>query len=113
MARYIDADALINNILTEYGIDPKYCASQDVDGIKAYTDSLILERINAQPTADVAEVKHGKWVGTEFDGYADGNPVYYEWECSVCGCIFEDDEPTYRYCPHCGAKMEVPDEEPT
>ncbi len=52
------------------------------------------------------ERKTGYFIGTEFDGYADGSPVYYEWECSECGCVFEDDEPTYNYCPNCGAKME-------
>lgn len=52
------------------------------------------------------ERKIGQWVGTEFDGYADGNPVYYEWKCSNCGCIFEDEEPMYNFCPNCGARME-------
>lgn len=52
------------------------------------------------------KVKHGRFIGTEYDGYADGNPVYYEWKCSACGCVFEDDEPTYHYCPNCGARME-------
>lgn len=51
------------------------------------------------------EQRTGYFIGTEFDGYADGSPVYYEWECSECGCVFEDDEPTYNYCPNCGAKM--------
>ena len=55
---------------------------------------------SAQP-----ERKTGHFIGTEFDGYADGSPVYYEWECSECGCVFEDDEPTYNYCPNCGADM--------
>lgn len=52
-----------------------------------------------------AERKRGRFVGTEFDGYADGNPVFYEWECSECRCVFEEDEPTYNYCPNCGAYM--------
>jgi len=52
------------------------------------------------------EQRTGYFIGTEFDGYADGSPVYYEWKCSECGCVFEDDEPTYNYCPNCGAKME-------
>ena len=56
------------------------------------------------PTAQ-PEQRTGYFIGTEFDGYADGSPVYYEWECSECGCVFEDDEPTYNYCPNCGAKM--------
>lgn len=51
------------------------------------------------------ERKKGEWIGTEFDGYADGNPVYYAWKCSACGCVIEDDEPTWNFCPYCGADM--------
>jgi len=51
------------------------------------------------------ERKTGEWIGTEYDGYADGNPVYYEWKCSACGCVIEDDEPTWNFCPNCGADM--------
>ena len=58
------------------------------------------------PTIEAEPVRHGKFIGTEYDGYADGNPVYYEWKCSECGCVFEEDEPTYRYCPNCGARMD-------
>lgn len=64
------------------------------------------EVIEEAPAADVEPVRHGHYIGTEFDGYADGNPVYYEWKCSECDCVFEDDEPKYRYCPNCGAKMD-------
>ena len=56
------------------------------------------------PTADVKPVVRGEWIGT-FDGYADGNPVYDEWQCSVCGCVVEDDEPRWNFCPNCGADM--------
>ena len=48
----------------------------------------------------------GRYIGTEYDGYADGCPVYYEWKCSVCGCTFEDEEPNYNFCPNCGARMD-------
>ena len=58
------------------------------------------------PTVDAVPVRHGKFIGTEYDGYADGYPVYYEWKCSECGCIFEDNEPTYKFCPNCGARMD-------
>jgi len=60
--------------------------------------------IEELPSAE--PVRHGKFIGTEYDGYADGNPVYYEWKCSECGCVFEEDEPTYRYCPNCGTRMD-------
>ena len=59
------------------------------------------------PTVDAMPVRHGKYIGTEFDGYADGCPVYYEWKCSECGCVFEEEEPTYNYCPNCGAMMDA------
>ena len=89
MTKYINADALKIQIACVYGSNPKY-----------------LRWLNDAPAADVIPVRHGKFIGTEYDGYADGNPVYYEWKCSECGCIFEDDEPTYNYCPHCGARMD-------
>lgn len=47
----------------------------------------------------------GRWEGVDYDGYADGCPVYYTWQCSACGCVVEDEEPTWNYCPNCGADM--------
>ena len=93
MPKYIDADELI----------------RAVDGNRFVTDSVtsyVRSTVRNIPAADVEPVRHGRYIGTEFDGYADGNPVYYEWKCSECDCVFEDDEPKYRYCPHCGAKMD-------
>jgi len=58
------------------------------------------------PTADVVEVKHGKWIKTE---------GRYSWHCSLCKV---DDQFAYcwnrekgdydfqdNYCPSCGARM--------
>ena len=59
--RLIDADALINDILTDYGCDPKYIADETIDGLKPYTDQLILERIGLQPTVPAAP----RWVRCE------------------------------------------------
>ena len=66
MARYIDADALINEIMTEWGGDPKYFESDDDPSvvISAYGDVWTLERISKALTADVVEVvrcKDCKW----------------------------------------------------
>jgi rubrerythrin len=53
-------------------------------------------------------VKHGRWIPLEYDGYADGNPVYDLWECSECQEEHSGDEDTLTpYCPNCGAKMEA------
>ena len=60
--------------------------------------------INYLPTADVAEVKHGKWVEPHWR-----NSVSCA-NCSICGAEayhydFHGVQKTYRYCPNCGAKM--------
>lgn len=55
------------------------------------------------PAADVKPVRHGRWINKK-GGF---------WEvaqCSVCGspCITAGIPP--RYCPNCGAKMDLEDE---
>ena len=65
---------------------------------------LCEEAVRNQPPAQPQRMR-GRYIGTEYDGYADGCPVYYEWKCSVCGCTFEDEEPNYNFCPNCGADM--------
>ena len=87
--RYIDADELLKE------------ASKD--GAYGYVSA---EQIVDFPTADVAVIKHGRWIK---------NDGRYGWHCSVCG---EDDlyafawnsdtgenELQDHYCPNCGAKM--------
>lgn len=64
--------------------------------------------INYLPTADVAEVKHGKWVEPHWR-----NSVSCA-NCSICGAEayhydFHGVQKTYRYCPNCGAKMDLED----
>lgn len=57
--------------------------------------------------ADIINVRHGKWIGIESDGFADGHFIYYLWECSECHTQhYIDDDQLYSYCPDCGAKME-------
>ena len=76
MPRYIDADIAHEMLLRGYEI-------KDV------------------PTADVQEVRHGKWKTCgEFDDFA---------KCSCCSYqdtayhVFCND---FKYCPMCGAKMD-------
>lgn len=55
----------------------------------------------------IVEVVHGRWIPLEYDGYADGNPVWDLWECSECREEHSGDEDTLTpYCPNCGAKMD-------
>lgn len=97
MRRYINADLTDTEILNL------------VQEETADADTFITVRrvLNKLPTADVAPVVHASWVGTDFDGYADGYPVYNVFECSNCKEEHYGEEDTLtEYCPHCGAKMD-------
>ena len=93
MSRYIDADRLYKDITRS--ID--YCED-------------ILEIVERQPAAEVAEVKHGRWEWKEDLKAEDENGwVISEqgYVCSECGFIGSDN---FRYCPNCGAKMDEVEE---
>ena len=70
--------------------------------------SVMAKALNSIPAADVAPVRHGRWVQVivhiEFeDGFVDRVEEY----CSVC---HEQNEKLCTYfCPNCGAKMDLED----
>lgn len=51
------------------------------------------------PTADVAPVRHGRWMITD--------TVIENAVCSCCGKHFQSYYEAYFYCPNCGAKMDL------
>ena len=62
-----------------------------------------LQSISDMPAANVAPVRHGRWI----DVYPDiePNPMFMYGICSECG--FEQGLSKYlKYCPDCGAKMD-------
>ena len=91
MAEYIDRDILIKNI------------EQETMNI-LFTKSTALKYIRGAPAADVAEVRHGRWV---FD-HMTGEWSYYS-HCSECNYqeffANEDVEKRHKYCLNCGARM--------
>lgn len=93
MSRYIDADKLINDL--DYDVSC-YPGGNDKSYIQVCDFKSM---INGQPTADVVEVKRGKWIRHEQDG-----AIFADYECSVCSAY-----PTggirSNYCPNCGADM--------
>ena len=72
--------------------------------------SVMAKALNSIPAADVAPVRHGRWLHTEEPlGWKDVDCM----ECSAChdSWIIEedycfDDMPLWNYCPSCGAKMD-------
>lgn len=53
--------------------------------------------IKQLPAADVAPVRHGRWV-------CNGIPDSMLSKCSVCGILYG--AYSFNYCPNCGAKMD-------
>ena len=74
-----------------------------------WTPQRVKTLLLRQPSADVAEMVNGQWIG-EGDGYADGVLVCDVWHCSVCDYTIDDgtDNPDClpKHCPGCGAKMD-------
>ena len=103
--RLIDADVLKESIDGHVTTGEIYPTVEWARG-RMQMKLIALKDIDNAPTIEAEPVRRGKYIVTEYDGYADGHPVYCEWKCSVCGCVFEDEEPTYNYCPHCGANMD-------
>lgn len=59
-----------------------------------------LDIIRLIPSADVAEIRHGKWVSRES---VDKDYISY---CSECGFPVSTFWNQSNYCPNCGARME-------
>ena len=100
MARYIDADELLEEC--DEAISNIQFSSPYQDEIDVMVSGMerIRDKIDDALTADVEEVKHGRWLSIGFGEY---------W-CSVCDANGEDvldkrGNPNWKYCPNCGAKM--------
>lgn len=85
MAEYIKRETLINHL--DACMDTLW--KPEIVALKCYVEGL--------PAADVAPVRHGKWMPfhAEFAG-----DIQY---CSICEIGFAD---RTSYCPHCGAVMD-------
>lgn len=115
MTEYIERDKLLMNLAEECDkYNPEFLNSSHI----RYGISLAAIIIKHQPAFDVAEVRHGK-------NTTQINPVD-EFICSECGfrcgdyseIIYEEEgdyeyscECVFNYCPHCGAKMDLGDDE--
>ena len=100
--RLIDANALKakletgTNTATYSDYCNGYCDARHVD----------LDAIDAAPTIEAEPVRHGRWIPTEYDSYADGAPVFDKWECSECGHEHSGEEDSLTaFCPDCGVYM--------
>ena len=103
MARYIDANKLIEAILDSLGKDTHRTIEASL--VHRQEHHHLLHIITKQPTADVEEVKHGEWsIGKEPSG-----SVYAY--CSACKRKMSPSCYGYARCALCGAKMDGGNEE--
>ena len=87
---YIERESAIKSLLNDSPEQVGYSREDAADCIR-YMDA-----------ADVAPVRHGRWVPTKA-------PFMNECEdCSVCGYRTVWGH-RYNYCPNCGAKMDLED----
>lgn len=110
----IDADEIIEYLDHEC----EYYAKKYMRFMKDYDmgfhDAIdcVQRKIKNAPTIEAEPVRHGRWIPVGYDGYADGLPVYDEWECSECRFEVEGEgEQPLNYCPNCGFKMDGGDED--
>ena len=93
MAEYIEREALIRRI------KEIHCAECDsYHGVRCracWVDDT-LDYIDSEPAADVAPVRHGRWIMHD-------DEFGLTCECSVCHIETMGDG---NYCPNCGAKMD-------
>ena len=99
--RYIDAEKLKKDLVHRLIV-----WSEQTKGMNpTYGESNMPSIIDEQPTADVREVRHGHWI------YKGNRGRFPACECSVCGNVENADwailGDNVSYCPNCGAKMEI------
>ena len=97
MAEYIERESLLREIERRKAL---------MVGDKLVSVDAMKSFIKNRPAADVAPVRHGRWVHEHMsEGYA--------WViCSECEAVIHKILINKRlnYCPNCGAKMDEPDE---
>ena len=91
MPEYIERESLINHVedLPTWGTDGDMLDRQDVIG-----------SIENRPAADVAPVRHGRWLPTT--KWWQGGSAWKQ--CSECGILHCGKS---LYCPNCWCKMDL------
>ena len=96
MARYIDADELINYLKDLQ--KPQDIGFGEESTLVSINLKSLISAVESLPTADVRENVKGEWICCEDDEW-----IHYE--CSVCGEIIHHE--TLNFCPNCGADMRL------
>ena len=101
MAKYVDIEKIMFELASVYdGIDPRFPRGRAI----RQTIGLIKQEIQKLPAADVAEVKHGKWIKCDMD------IAPHSLHCTKCWWsnhhIQNRQISIMNFCPNCGARMD-------
>ena len=100
---YIERKVIINKIVNTPTVPIRQCYEGNfvyADGVSGRQNEII-DYINEQPTADVAPVRHGRWVIIEILCGGGKERKYYRCsECNKANVIRSN------YCGNCGARMD-------
>ena len=111
MARYKDIDAIIEQMNGSTAETWGKGLGRSWWSHSVMLKDNIVQLMNDAPEADVAEVRHGKWIE-----WWDDNYLTFCYKCSECGeypLTKEEtmhDEVLSKYCPSCGARMDGDEE---
>lgn len=125
MSDYIDRDLLLAEI-EELKKSPWYndCGENYERIIRSDAIGTVVDLcVKSAPTADVVEVRYGKWVEDEYydipcvcsccGAEAQYTSTFeetfdYDWEENLCSTGYEEIREYIRtpFCPNCGAKMD-------
>lgn len=97
MPKYVDLDKLVDELDKHYETLGKKYGFDDMY-VRGYGEAI--NDMEDKSEADVQEVKHAKWLPYRF-----GLEVV---ACSNCRAVYEGGD-SFRYCPKCGAKMDLED----
>lgn len=111
MKEYIEREQAIALF---YPVDPENDGSDGCTIVYKsgnFSSSEIEAMLSDLPAADVAEVRHGRWIPSDMGG-GEPDEAYICSECGEPWTLIDGNpaENNMRYCPNCGARMDKEDE---
>ena len=100
MKEYIERNALIAELENDLENDVNMYNSRIDKAIRDDKIDFAIEVLTYAPVAEIKEVVHGKWHGKPIFGYA-------TVVCSNCQSGYMENQGKWKYCPECGAKMDL------
>lgn len=112
MNEYIDKNAAIT--MADYAVDEHPYEKREgrPETYSKYNQGwndacdYIRDMLEDMPATDVIPVVHGKWIKVKWIECDDPDGGYWIVRCSQCDIPNNKDT---RFCPHCGAKMDLED----